>query len=629
MKNLTIRNKVLVGFIIISVFALALGITGFVYSQSVLSKSANLQGSYTHLSSFTEIINGHNDWRFNLARAILSNSEFAGPYDPTSCSLGKWMNGEEAKELQDPVIREHLARIVAPHNAMHNNASEVMALLQGGDSEGAIEMMNTTVIPNIDSVIGELTAISKQLTSMNNETETEIRGLTNTVMLAIGVLTFVILLICIFLSITITRSIVHDIEFFARLMSDLTTTGNFHISDNTIHEIEEFRHRKGVIGEISSSFGSLIEMMQRKLTTILDVADGNLATQVVHRSPEDSYGEAIQKMVDDLNEMFIDIHRSAELVSSDSKQISDGAQSLASGSTEQAASIQELSSSISEIADTIRSNAELADSATKLAQIIRDNAEKGSRQMDEMIGAVNEINEASGSISKVIKVIDDIAFQTNILALNAAVEAARAGQHGKGFAVVAEEVRNLAAKSAEAAKDTSGLIENSIEKATLGARIAGETATSLTEIVDGIKKSNQMIEDIARLSEGQSIAIGQINSGIDQVSQVIQQNSAMAEESSASAQELNGQAETLQHLVLRFKLHDSNTGTSQQQSQSQLQSHMRQTQTPQQSLPQPEPLPRPQERHNAGEYAQRRISLPEKGSSFAYRDIDSNNFGKY
>ena len=280
--------------------------------------------------------------------------------------------------------------------------------------------------------------------------------------------------------------------------------------------------------------------------------------------------EKMDKLLE-INKNVSDLAREAEIVSqaetgllrsitalipsfvAGSKQIADGAQSLAQGSTEQAAAIEELSGSIVEIAERTKINAAITDKTSKLSATIKEKAEKGSRQMDEMITAVKEINEASHSISKIIKTIDDIAFQTNILALNAAVEAARAGQHGKGFAVVAEEVRNLASKSAEAAKDTGNMIQNTMDKAELGFRIAGETAASLGEIVSGINESSQLIAEIANTSEQQSLGIVQINVGIDQVAHVVQQNSATAEQSAATSEEMSGQSDILLQLIAQFQ----------------------------------------------------------------------------
>jgi methyl-accepting chemotaxis protein len=263
---------------------------------------------------------------------------------------------------------------------------------------------------------------------------------------------------------------------------------------------------------------------------------------------------AINDFVITLNRILSEIADSAEQVNMGSNQMSANSQSLAQGSTEQASSIQELTASITEIAVQTQNNASDANRVRESALDVMDNAEKGNDHMTEMRKSMIEINQSSVEISKIIKVIDDIAFQTNILALNAAVEAARAGQHGKGFAVVAEEVRTLAARSAEAAKETTNLIEGAISKAQHGSKITDETAAALIDIVTGIATVNDLISNIAKASNEQASGITQINVGIEQVAQVVQQNSAIAEESAAASQVLSAQAGTLKNMINQFQL---------------------------------------------------------------------------
>ncbi|HEY9062268.1 MAG TPA: methyl-accepting chemotaxis protein [Pseudobacteroides sp.] len=286
------------------------------------------------------------------------------------------------------------------------------------------------------------------------------------------------------------------------------------------------------------------------------IADGNLNV-TIDIDTKDEIGvlaNVFSKMVENLNEVMVNINSAAEQVASGSKQISDSSTALSQGATEQASSIEELTASIEEISSQTRQNADYASQANTIAETAKLTAVKGNEQMSMMLRAMDDINESSSKISRIIKVIDEIAFQTNILALNAAVEAARAGQHGKGFAVVAEEVRNLAARSANAAKETTDMIEGSIKKVEDGTNIASETANALNSMIDSVTKVANLVNDIAIASNEQATGIAQVNQGIMQVSQVVQTNSATSEECAASSEELASQAELLKEQVGRFKL---------------------------------------------------------------------------
>ncbi len=408
--------------------------------------------------------------------------------------------------------------------------------------------------------VANLQKITDLTASLDNDMNGDVTAtlqLGNATIIIVSVLALLSVAIAVFMGIYIARLITVPTKGVSFSLKYLAETGNLDLPPDVKALAQEIAQRKDELGETALNYGILMQRLGYIAGELDKVAEGDLTSHIEIASENDVMGLSLQKMLEKLNAMFGQINAATLQVSDGSKQMADGAQSLAQGSTEQAASVQQLSSSIASVAAQTEENASMADDAAKLAATIMQGAEKSSEQMQQMMGAVAEITDASQNINKVIKVIDDIAFQTNILALNAAVEAARAGQHGKGFAVVAEEVRNLAAKSAEAARNTSGMIANSIEKAELGARIAQDTSASLSQIVDGITQSSQIVGNIAASSNDQSTAIKEINLGIDQVAQVVQQNSATAEQSAAASEEMSGQAHMLEQLVAQFRLLDS------------------------------------------------------------------------
>ena len=290
------------------------------------------------------------------------------------------------------------------------------------------------------------------------------------------------------------------------------------------------------------------------------ISQGDLTVRP--RTPEMFVGDyapilaSIDRQLGTLNGSVHNIASVAEQVSSGSSQVSSGAQTLAQGATEQASSIQELSASIQEVAQKVKANADDADAAKSLTAGTIGIMQERVEDMNLARQAMDEISATSKNIGKVIKAIDDIAFQTNILALNAAVEAARAGSAGKGFAVVADEVRNLSQKSAEAAKNTTTLIESSISAVEKGTELVARTSEGFTEVAEKAGRINELIEAISAQAQQQAAAIEQISVGIDQVSSVVQMNSATSEESAAASEELSSQAMNLKGLVEQFTLAD-------------------------------------------------------------------------
>lgn len=267
--------------------------------------------------------------------------------------------------------------------------------------------------------------------------------------------------------------------------------------------------------------------------------------------------ESLDSIRASLNRTLLQINVAADQVSTGADQMASGSQTLSQGAVQQASSVQELSATISEISDQIKYTADYAQKAMVQSGKTGDEVVVSNQRMQRMMAAMDDISAKSSDIGKIIKVIEDIAFQTNILALNAAVEAARAGASGKGFAVVADEVRNLAGKSAEAAKNTTSLIQETVLAVEQGTQIADDTAKALLEVVESTREITALITEISDASQEQAQSISQVGIGMGNISSVIQTNSATAEESAATSEELSGQAQMLQRLVSEFKLEQS------------------------------------------------------------------------
>jgi methyl-accepting chemotaxis protein len=554
--NWTISKKLISGFLVVALLAAVVGVVGIISLLSIRNADTALYEENTIGVDYSGAVGvSFMQLRYYVLKLVYLEDENEIKECLDEIEKAGTDAAVEYENLNSMAISsDEMAAVLETVNSdweqYQKTLDEVEAYINNGEIEkgrdlGLSELapLGVTMRENLLKLM-QLNSLEAKERANGNATESQTAIITMIIILIVAVA--ISLSLGVYISRTISKPMVKTTKIAEMLaVGDMDTDGIMSRED---------AERKDEVGMLSRAFEKLVSSTREQAQGAERIAAADMTVDIAVRSEKDLLGRKLSELVKSLNELITNISEASEQVASGAKQISDSSVALSQGATEQASAIEELTASLEEISSQTKQNATNASAANELAGNAKTNAVDGNAQMQEMLKAMDEINVSSSNIYKKIKVIDDIAFQTNILALNAAVEAARAGSAGKGFAVVAEEVKNLAQKSASAANETTSMIENSIKKVEDGTKIAKNTAEALDKIVKEVEKAANLVKDIAVASNEQAMGLEQINQGIIQVSQVVQSNSATSEESAAASEELSSQAELLRDLVGKFKL---------------------------------------------------------------------------
>lgn len=490
----------------------------------------------------------HYKWSANLSNALYSGTEFTGSTDHTGCVLGQWLYGEAGTE--DETILELRKQMEPLHKELHQSAIYVLDLLEK-DPEAAQEYYQETILKNLGVLVGLLDQVVERGTVLNDESTAHMRQtvMTMHIVTAGGLFLALFCLIC--LVIYILRRVVRPIL----IITDKTKP----LQDGCM-KLELDYKVNDEIGDLSKTLKQSIEQTCQYIEDInrimreLSAGNFNVSTSVPFIGDFQSISDSIDSFTESLSMAISNIQKVEHEVFGYARSLSDGSQALAQGATEQASAVEELSTTLADLSRSANQNIKMASDMRDNAHLTGEQVDLSSQQMEILIGAMTDISTTSQQIEKIISTIENISLQTNILALNAAVESKRAGEAGKGFSVVAQEVRNLAAKSEEAAKATKELIENSVQAAARGNKIVEEVSTSLHKTLELVTQSNRAIDEITDAVQVEAASISQVAEGLGQISDVVQTNSANSEESATVSTELFEQVNRLQDQTRKFQL---------------------------------------------------------------------------
>lgn len=556
-KNLSISKKLkkvlIVAVIIISTITVATGV-GLMYLKGQLESFVETEyaSEISIQETATSILTLARDIRDAYIRA--ENGENISSYDQ---NVKKYVN-EITTELEyvyninkDPEIARELENFGNNISKWINIGNEILTAINNKDMAKANKLILNDCPEVLDVIIEQVSLIGDKIST---NVQDDIQGTTR----YIGIVMIIIIVIIIIGLILITKVVQAIIESISNPVEEIKAAALEMAKGNYDLEIEYTSEDE--IGVLADCMREMILFTKDNISNITEVlnkfAEGNFDVEI-----EDNYigefieiKESLEKIVDSINNTFYDIKIVTEQVKDGSEQVASTAQIISEGAINQAGIIQELMAAIGQINEKVKVSTEQANSTNVLTRELGNQIELNNEKMNEMVTAMNKIEESSINIKSIINTIYSISEQTNLLALNAAIEAARAGESGKGFAVVADEIRKLAEESSVAVKNTEILIEDSINNVNDGKNVADEASEALSSVVGKAKEAVELIGTIAELTEQGAMSISEVYNGIDQIAEVVESNTAISEESAAASEELSSQSESLQNMIDKFKL---------------------------------------------------------------------------